>query len=174
MMKHSKHLKNEAGSTMAEFAIIAGLFFMMIIGIIEFGRLLYTHNALTDATRRGARYAIVHPENAACVPTVVVYGEANITDPSTCAVSGAPLISGLTTANVKVVWEGADLDNDPTTPPTAFGMNLGTVTVSIGVSPATPYQFTLGIPFFRQTLTMPPYSTTMTAESAGTEPSPLP
>ncbi len=146
---------------------------MMVIGIIEFGRLLYTHNALTDATRRGARYAIVHPENAACVPNVVVYGEANI-NPNTCAPSGAPLISGLSDANVKVVWEGADLDNDPSTPPTSFGMNLGTVTVSIGVSPATPYQHTLSIPFFRQTLTMPPYATTMTAESAGTAPDDLP
>ena len=171
-MTISKYRKSEAGTTMAEMTIIAGVFFMMVIGIIEFGRLLYTHNALTDATRRGARYAIVHPGNAPCVPNVVVYGEANI-DPNTCAPSGAPLISGLTAANVKVVWEGADLDNDPSTPPTAFGMNLGTVTVSIGVTPATPYQFTLGIPFFRQTLTMPPYSTTMTAESAGTVPDDL-
>src|SRR6476620_9529342 len=112
-MKTFKQRKHERGATVAEFAVVALLFFTIIIGIIEFGRLLYTHNALTDATRRGARYAIVHPENAACVPTVVVYGEANITDPSTCAVSGAPLISGLTTGNVKVVWEGADLDNDP-------------------------------------------------------------
>lgn len=172
-MRISKSYRSETGSTMAEFAIIAGVFFMMVIGIIEFARLLYTHNALTDATRRGARYAIVHPENAACVPNVVVYGEANI-DPNTCAPSGAPLISGLTDANVKVFWEGADLDNDPSTPPTAFGMNLGTVTVSIGVAPATPYQFTLSIPFFRQTLTMPPYATTMTAESAGTTPEDLP
>lgn len=162
---------------MAEFAIISGVFFMMIIGIIEFGRLLYTHNALTDATRRGARYAIVHPENGVCVPYVVVYGEANVTLDTVnniCTASGSPLISGLTNANVKVVWEGADLDNDPSTPPTSFGMNLGTVTVSIGVAPATPYQHTLSIPFFRQTLTMPPYSTTMTAESAGTIPDDLP
>ncbi len=46
--------KGEAGTTMAEFAVIAGLFFMMTLAIIEFGRLLYTHNALTDAARRGA------------------------------------------------------------------------------------------------------------------------
>jgi len=171
----TKLLKSEVGSTMAEMTIIAGVFFMMVIGIIEFGRLLYTHNALTDATRRGARYAIVHPGNAPCVASVVVYGETNI-DPTSngCPGTGPALISGLTTANVKVHWEGADLDNDPTTPPTGFGMNIGSATVSIGAEDATPYQFTLGIPFFRQTLTMPKYSTTMTAESAGTEPSPLP
>ena len=173
-MKLGSHIKNEAGSTMAEFAIVAGVFFMLIIGIIEFGRLLYTHNALTDATRRGARYAIVNPMNAQCVPYVVVYGEANIDPSNSCAASGPALISGLTVANVKVAYEGADLDNDPSTPPTDFGMNLGTVTVSIGTGDTPPYQHTVSIPFFRQTLTMPPYSTTMTAESAGTEPSPLP
>src|SRR5258705_9041744 len=141
--------KNESGTSMAEFAVVATFFFMLIFGIIEFGRLLYTHNALTDATRRGARYAVTHgntlsdpdPNKAACVANVVVYGEANL-NPTTCAPTGPPLINGLTTANVNVVYQGADLDNDPSTPPTGYGMNLGTVTVSIG-APATPYKFTL-------------------------------
>ena len=160
---------------MAEFAIVAIVFFMMIVGVIEFGRLLYTHNALTDATRRGARYAVLHSSASTdCVAMVTVYGEANLN--SSCEpVSGAqPLISGLTEENVKVTFVGADLDNDPSTPPTAFGMNLGTATVAIGVSPATPYQFTLSIPAFRQTITMPVYSTTLTSESAGTKPDDLP
>ncbi|HET6891931.1 MAG TPA: TadE family protein, partial [Pyrinomonadaceae bacterium] len=81
---------------MAEFAVVAGVFFMLIIGIIEFGRLLYTHNALTDAARRGARYAVLHPKNAACVKSVVVYGETHI-DEAKCAPKGgaSPLINGL-------------------------------------------------------------------------------
>ncbi len=54
--------KGERGSTAVEMAMAAGVFFMMIFGIIEFGRLLYTHNALTDAARRGARYAALHQE----------------------------------------------------------------------------------------------------------------
>lgn len=156
---------------MAEFTVVAGLFFMMILGIIEFSRLLYTHNALTDATRRGARYAALHPESAPCVKNVVIYGEANI-DPITCAPTGSPLINGLTAANVSVIWQGADLDNDPSTPATSYGMNLGTATVTIG-PPATAYQFTLSIPFFRQQFNMPTYTTTLTAESAGTTPADL-
>lgn len=156
---------------MAEFAIVAGVFFMLIIGIIEFARLLYTHNALTDATRRGARYAVLHPQDAACVPNVMIYGEANI-NPNTCAANtGArPLINGLTTANIKVIYEGADLDGDPSTPPTGFGMNLGTATVRIGGPNVQNYQFTLSVPFFRKQFDMPTYTTTLTSESAGTEP----
>ena len=160
---------------MAELSIVALVFFMMIVGVIEFGRLLYTHNALTDATRRGARYAVLHNSaSTACVQKVVVYGEANI-DPATCLpVGGAqPLISGLTEANVDVSYLGADLDNDPSTPPTGYGMNLGTASVTIGPPNATAYQFTLSVPLFQQTFNMPTYSTTLTSESAGTKPDDL-
>jgi Flp pilus assembly protein TadG len=168
---------NERGSTVAEFVVAASIFFMMIFGIIEFGRLLYTHNALTDAARRGARYAALHgnvqgagqPNPVTCVKNVVVYGEKHI-DPVTCApnTGAGPLIYGLTTSHVNVTYVGADLDNDPATPPTAYGMNLGTATVTID-----NYQFQLQIPFFRRTLTLPAYATTLTAESAGTEPAPI-
>ena len=142
---------------MAEFAIISVVFFMIIFGIIEFGRLFYTHNALTDAARRGARYAVLHQKvDIACVKKVVVFGEANM-NPSTCAETGPPLINGLTTTNVIVTYTDT------------FGTNLGTATVEI-----TNYTFNLSIPFARQTLTMPKYLTTLTAESAGEVPTPLP
>ena len=171
VMKSRFTNKSEVGTTMVEFAITAGVFFMLILGIIEFSRLLYTHNALTDATRRGARYAALHPANASCVPNVVVYGEANI-DPSSCApTNGIPIVPNLTPAMVDTVWVGADLDNDPSTPPTSYGMNLGTATVTIGAT--TPYQFTLSIPFFRTQFNMPRYTATMTAESAGNIPADL-
>jgi Flp pilus assembly protein TadG len=161
--------KTERGTTMAEFALIAAVFFMIIFAIIEFGRLFYTHNALTDAARRGARYAALHKEvDVDCVKNVVVYGETHV-NASTCAPTGPALINGLTTTKVSVTYQGADDDNNPSTPPTSYGSNLGTVTVSI-----TNYMFNLSIPFARQTLTMPKYTTTLTAESAGEEPSPIP
>jgi hypothetical protein len=104
----------------------------------------------------------------ACVRAVAVYGETNI-DPSTCTGTGPALINGLTTNNIVVIYEGADEDNNPVTPNTDFGMNLGTATVSI-----RNYSFNLSSPFARQTLNMPPYTTTLTSESAGTEPTPIP
>lgn len=151
-----KNRTGERGTTMAEFAIISAVFFMIIFGIIEFGRLLYTHNALTDATRRGARYAILHDKvDIACVKKVVVFGETNV-NPSTCVETGPPLINGLTTTKVNVSYA------------TDYGTNLGTATVEI-----TNYTFNLSIPFARQTLTMPNYVTTLTAESAGRIPDPI-
>jgi Flp pilus assembly protein TadG len=147
---------DQKGSSVAEFAMVALVFFMIIFGIIEFGRLLYTHNALTDAARRGARYAVLHTENDPCVQNVVVYGETHI-NPATCAPTGPPLINGLMPANIVVQYQGAG--------PNGYGMNLGTVTVTI-----QNYAFNLSIPLFRRTLNMPAYTTTLTAESAGEVP----
>jgi Flp pilus assembly protein TadG len=163
--------KDQRGASMAEFVIVAGLFFTLIVGIIEFGRLLYTHNALADAARRAARYAVLHEKNDPCVQYVAVYGETHVTKSGspgsfTCTASGPALINGMTTGNVTVAWAGADQDADPSTPPdTDYGMNLGTATVTI-----VNYDFTLSIPFFRQRIRMPAYRTTLTAESAGETP----
>jgi len=131
---------------MAEFAIVAALFFMMLFAIIEFGRLLYTHNALADAARRGARYAALHSSSAtdkACVKNVVVYGETHLVGACDSAQTGIPpLIKGMTTANVEVVYDPADADNDPATPAVPYGLNIGTATVTIQA-----FTFTLHIPF---------------------------
>ena len=159
---------SEKGTTMAEFAIISVVFFMIIFAIIEFGRFFYTYNALTDAARRGARYGALHGEDKLiCTQRVVVYGESRV-NPLTCAATGSPLINGLTEANVTVTYEGADADNNPATPPTLYGMNLGTVSVVIH-----DYSFRLAIPFVPKTVTLPNYVTTLTAESAGEKPDDL-
>jgi Flp pilus assembly protein TadG len=166
-VKNLNYSQNERGTTIAEFAVVALLFFTLIFGIIEFGRLLYTHNALTDATRRGARYAALHngitENDKQAVRNFVVYGpnaafdeEGNPTSPA--------MINGLTTAMVEVEFEGVDFDGDPTTPE-PYGTNLGNATVSI-----ENYQFNLSIPVIGRTLTLPSYTTTTMAESAGEEP----
>lgn len=49
----------EGGATAVEFAIVAAVFFLLLIGMMEFGRLLYYWNAATEATRLGARVAAV-------------------------------------------------------------------------------------------------------------------
>ena len=168
-MKTLNQIKNERGTTIAEFAVVALLFFTIIFGIIEFGRLLYTHNALTDATRRGARYAALHTgaseADQTAVKNYVVYGPNGEFDPDGNPTS-PPLINGLTTDMVIVNFEGVDIDGDPATVgTTSYGSNLGSATVSI-----ENYQFNLSIPVIGRTLTLPKYTTTSMAESAGEEP----
>ena len=137
--------QDEKGSTLVEYAIGATVFIMAVFGVLEFGRALWAHNALTDAARRGARYAALHPPNDPGVKNVVVYG-----DP----VGGTqPLLPDMSTDNVVVTYSGD------------FSVNSGTTTVTI-----TNYQFKFVLPFLPATITMPAYSTTLTGESAGVIP----
>lgn len=133
---------NERGSTLVEFAIGATVFITAMFAVLEFGRALWVHNALTDAARRGARYATLNTAaNVAQVKNVVVYGNPDG--------AGSPMVNDLSTTNVDVNYSG-------------FGLNDGTVSVSI-----TNYQFQFVIPIVGTTITMPNYRTTLTAESAG-------
>src|SRR5829696_4575017 len=52
------------GQALVEFAFVAPLLFLLIIGIIEIGRLVFFYHLVNNAAREGARYAIVHGENA--------------------------------------------------------------------------------------------------------------
>jgi Flp pilus assembly protein TadG len=139
----SKRFKsNERGATLVEFSIAALAFLTVMFGVIEFGRALWVHNALSDAARRGARYAVLHSaEDADKVKNVVVYGDENG--------GGTPLVPNLTTTNVTVDYS-------------QFMLNKGTVSVSI-----ENYQFQFVVPVVGTTITMPNYTTTLTGESVG-------
>lgn len=49
----------ERGATTIELAFVLVLFFMFLLGVLDFSRMLFTWNAATEAARLGARYAVV-------------------------------------------------------------------------------------------------------------------
>ncbi len=51
--------RREQGATTIEFALGLVVFLMFLLGITDFGRMLFTWNAANEATRAGARYAVV-------------------------------------------------------------------------------------------------------------------
>ena len=142
-MKQSKVFhSNERGATLVEYSIAVMVFMVAMFAVIEFGRAIWVHNALSDAARRGARYAALHSAaDVADVKNVVVYG-----DP---AGGSTPTIPNLSTTNVSVTYS-------------QFALNKGTVSVSV-----TNYQFQFVIPIVGTTISMPSYTTTLTGESVG-------
>jgi hypothetical protein len=48
--------RKEKGQAFVEFALTLGLFLLLVLGIIEVGRLLFYYSAITTAAREGARY----------------------------------------------------------------------------------------------------------------------
>jgi len=142
MRKGKSNRSGQRGATLVEFSIALSVFLVAMFAVIEFGRALWVHNALADAARRGARYAVLHSASEIdSVRNVVVYG-----DPAGGTQSTIP---NLTTDNVSVNYSG-------------FGLNQGTVTVSV-----TNYQFQFVIPIVGTTITMPAYTTSLTGESVG-------
>lgn len=142
MRRNKLFFSNERGSTLVEFAIGVTVFLTSMFAVVEFGRALWTHNALSDAARRGARYATMHSAgDINSVKNVVVYG-----DP---AGGTQPLVPNLSTSNVAVNYSN-------------FALNKGTVSVSV-----TDYQFQFVLPLVASSITMPNYTTTLTGESVG-------
>jgi Flp pilus assembly protein TadG len=139
---YKRSRKNERGASLVEFSIAATVFLIAMFAVLEFGRALWVHNALTDAARKGARYAVLHQaSDIADVKRVVVFG-----DP---AGGTNPVVNNLDVPNVDVSYTG-------------FGLDTGTVSVSI-----TNYQFQFVLPIGVTSIQMPSYRTTLTGESAG-------
>lgn len=52
-------LTAQRGATAVEFALVFLIFATYALGILDFARMLFTWNAATEATRAGARFAVV-------------------------------------------------------------------------------------------------------------------
>src|SRR5437899_2952955 len=96
MHKRIRSERGNAGQSLVEFALASLLFFTLLFGLIEFSRALWTWNTIVQATRAGARFAVVEVPDANDTPTknYVVY-----LNP---AGTGDPVLNGLTPANVSV------------------------------------------------------------------------
>ncbi len=51
--------QNQAGATAVEFALVLMLLLTFMLGVVDFSRMLFTWNAVNEAARAGARYAVV-------------------------------------------------------------------------------------------------------------------
>lgn len=54
----------QRGATAIEFALVLLIFLMFLLAVTDFSRLLFTWNAANEATRLGARYAVVCDDTA--------------------------------------------------------------------------------------------------------------
>ena len=106
------HARGDEGATLVEFALVAIVFFTIVFGIMEFGRMIFDYNIVAQASREGARYASVrgatsgHAATADAVKTYVVNKSVGL----------------LTTSNVTVTWP------DGGATPNASGKNVQVTT----------------------------------------------
>src|SRR5262245_25345431 len=98
----------QRGLATVEFAIVGATFFLLLFGVLEFGRALFVWNTLNEVTRRGARVAAVCPVNHSAIKHVAVFDTPGGTGES-------PFLHGLTMDNVTVEYldTGAAVIGDP-------------------------------------------------------------
>ena len=158
-------INKQLGGTTVEFAVVGLLTFGILFAIIEVGRGLFVWNALTEATRRGARIAAVCPVNDPAIAQVTIF------DTPDGALSNSPIVFGLKTSDVNVRYLNAagavsaapfgcfELDLD-------FTDCISFVEVSIDYS----HTFLIPLPLPVTTITAPKFTTTLPVESLGLVP----
>lgn len=114
--------RRERGQALVEFALIIPLFAMLVFALLDFGRVVYAQNTVSEAAREAARVGTLEPAAAAWKYDAI----------RAAAVDKAPGL-GLTTANVT-----GDDCTDCFYPAGAFSGGVVVVTVTTRVDLLTP------------------------------------
>lgn len=136
-MNMTQRLFHQRGVAAVEFAIISSLLFTMLLGVVEMGRLFWTWNAAVEATRYGARLAVVCDLNDSHIQSRMV-----------------GRLPSLANSNIVVTYL-----NPPAADNTCTTATCKAVKVSL-----TGYTHNTIIPFVPLSLTLPPFSTTLRKE----------
>lgn len=67
----SRSERRHRGVAAVEFAVVAPVFFLVVLGIIEFGRMVMVQQVITNAAREGARISVLDSATTARVTTRV-------------------------------------------------------------------------------------------------------
>ncbi|TLU61473.1 pilus assembly protein [Thalassotalea litorea] len=146
--------KSQRGIYIVEFSLVAVVFLLVLILVIEVGRLIYTWNALTEVTRRGARLATVCSPLTDSSDANTVSQQDAIGDLATF--SGFNLLPNLTRSNIVITY----LDASGTS--TTNANNVASIQTQI-----INYQHNLVIPFVSITIDSPTLVTGIPRESLG-------
>ena len=71
MLRSDRTISRRRGASAVEFAVVAPIFFMVVLGIIEFGRMAMVQQVITNAAREGARIAVLDGATAGKVQSRV-------------------------------------------------------------------------------------------------------
>lgn len=114
-----------------EFALVLPILLLLIFGIVDAGRLIFTYNTVANAARDGARVAIVNQSTAGTDTCDTTSATAW---PTGCAIASG-LNLGLTPADVSVTYR--DATDTVSCPSLSIGC-IAVVSVTGTFQPLTP------------------------------------
>lgn len=130
----------QLGAAAVEFALVSLVFFTLLIGIMEMSRLLFYWNAAAEATRWGARLAVVCDLNDSIIREKM-----------------RVMLPILKTTDISVSYSPSTCDSDAAT------ARASCESVTVEIKPTVVVK-TL-IPTLAASLTLPPFVTTLPRES---------
>ena len=138
-------MRSQRGSTTVEFAIVGVPAVLVLLACLEIGRMLFVWNTVAEATRRGARVAVVSAVGSASVTAAVM--------------TFSPFLDKLKGGNISVTYYDS-----------AGAVTADPDLVRYARVAVTDYTFNLMLPFVDATVAVPAFSTTLPAESLGFDP----
>ncbi len=66
---HRSHRPRRRGATLIEFAFVAPVFFLIVLGLVEIGRACMVTELITEAARRACRQAIIEGSSTTAIQT---------------------------------------------------------------------------------------------------------
>lgn len=141
-MRAHRFGQSQRGASTVEFALVAavGGLLIILIGIFELGRILYIFNSASEATRLGARTAIVCDAGDDRIQSEMV-----------------ALLPWLSKDQIVIHYEPAHCASS------AASARSSCTTVTVSISPGTEVQTI--IPLVPIAVSLPPFSTTLTREA---------
>jgi len=115
-MSRQRRPSRSRGQALVEFALVAPIFFLLVFLVIEGGRFVLYYQTLANATREGARYAIVHGSNSFCPSGPMAPGT---TAPACYDPSGAKVVQRVKDSAFGLLGTGVTVTTcwDPTVNP---------------------------------------------------------
>jgi Flp pilus assembly protein TadG len=101
------------GAALVEAAVVLGLFFAIVLGMIDLGTAVFRYHLTCQASRQGARLAIVHGALAQTQWGPSTYGPVAANDSSAIAQAIAPYLSGMDPSKATITVQWPDGDNWP-------------------------------------------------------------
>jgi hypothetical protein len=65
------YMRDRKGQELLEYALIVPIFLLILLVILDLGRITYTYSVVQNAAREGARYGAIHPDNWTGIQTAV-------------------------------------------------------------------------------------------------------
>lgn len=147
-------IRAQKGLSTVEFAIVAMVLLVVVLGVMDISRLYFSVAALNEGTRRGVRMAAVCPVNDPAIARAAVFGVDS---------SSSPIVAGLQTDHIDLDY--LDESGAPIADP---GSEAGFDLIRyVRVRLNGGFQLQSVIPGFSQLIPLPDFEATLPRESLG-------